>query len=57
MSILLLENTAYQVFYLSMHKLRIAANDGTDFAALSVESTKKQDVVDSTRPLNSYVRS
>ena len=40
-----------------MHKQRIAANDGTDFTALSVDSIKKQDVVDSTHPLNSYVRS
>ena len=40
-----------------MHKQRIAANDGTDFTALSVESTLKQDVVDSTRPLYNYVRS
>ena len=35
----------------------VAANDGPDFTALSVESTKKEDVVDSMRPINNYVRS
>ena len=40
-----------------MHKQGIAANVGPDFPALSIESTKKQDVVDSMRPLNNYVRS
>ena len=40
-----------------MHKQGIAANDGPDFTALSVESTKKEDVVDSMRPINNYVRS
>ena len=40
-----------------MHKQGITANDGPDFTALSVESTKKQDVVDSMRPLDNYVRS
>ena len=40
-----------------MHEQEIAANDIPDFTALSFESTKKQDVVDSMRPLNNYVRS
>ena len=40
-----------------MHEQEIAANDIPDFTALSFESTKKRDVVDSMRPLNNYVRS
>ena len=40
-----------------MHEQEIAANDIPDFTALSFESTKKQNVVDSMRLLNNYVRS
>ena len=51
-----MKSTAW-IFYFSMHKQGIVANDGPDFIAKSIESAKRNKMLSTPCVLSDYVRS